>query len=69
MKLKKWEYKAFINHADLDYKKDYRFFKTIEDKVPSYLTKYFNRIIRIERLREVMVLQGFMRIDPPEPEG
>jgi hypothetical protein len=62
------EYKAFVNHADLDYKKDFRFFKALEEAVPTYLKKYFSRIIRIERLREVMVLQGFMRIDPPEPE-
>lgn len=68
IEIKEMEYKAFVNHADLDYRKDYRFFKALEDIVPDYLRKYFNRIIRIERLREVMVLQGFMRIDPPEPE-
>jgi hypothetical protein len=68
IEIKEMEYKAFVNHADLDYKKDYRFFKAMEEKVPSYLKQYFKSIIRIERLREVMVLQGFMRIDPPEPE-
>ena len=68
VEIKEMEYKAFANHADLDYKKDYHFFKAIEEKVPTYLSQYFKSIIRIERLREVMVLQGFMRIDPPEPE-
>ncbi len=68
VEIKEMEYKAYLNHADLDYKKDYRFFKAIEEKIPSYLSHYFKRIIKIERLREVMVLQGFMRIDPPEPE-
>jgi len=45
------------------------YFKATEEAVLSYLQKYFSRIILIERLREVMVLQGFMRIDPPEPEA
>jgi len=68
IEIKEMEYKAFTKHKDLDYKKDYKFFKAHEDEVPSYLQRYFKRIIKIERLREVMVLQGFMRIDPPEPE-
>lgn len=68
VEIKEMEYKAFVNHSDIDYKKDYRFFKAIEETVPTYLKKYFSRIIKIERMREVMVLQGFMRIDPPEPE-
>jgi hypothetical protein len=68
VEIKEMEYKAFVKHQDLNYKKDYKFFKAVEDEVPSYLKKYFSRIIKIERLREVMVLQGFMRIDPPEPE-
>ncbi|MCK9329704.1 MAG: DrmB family protein, partial [Candidatus Cloacimonetes bacterium] len=68
IEIKEMEYKAFVNHNELEYKKDYKFFKAFEDEVPSYLKKFFSRVIRIERLREVMVLQGFMRIDPPEPE-
>jgi hypothetical protein len=68
VEIKEMEYKALINHDELEYKRDYQFFKADEDEVPVYLKKYFSRIIKIERLREVMVLQGFMRIDPPEPE-
>lgn len=68
IEIKEMEYKAFVNHNELEYKKDYKFFKAFEDEIPSYLKKFFSRVIRIERLREVMVLQGFMRIDPPEPE-
>ena len=67
--IKEMEYKSFINHATLDYKKDYKYFKAAEENVPIYLIKYFGRLIKIERLREVVVLQGFMRIDPPEPEA
>jgi len=68
IEIKEMEYAAFTHHADPTYKKDVKYFKASEDPVPSYLQKYFSRIIRIERLREVMVLQGFLRIDPPEPE-
>jgi hypothetical protein len=68
VEIKEMEYAAFTHHADPTYKKDVKYFKAFEDPVPSYLQKYFSRIIKIERLREVMVLQGFMRIDPPEPE-
>ena len=68
VEIKEMEYKALIHHADEDYKKDYKFFKTFEEEIPAYLKRYFSRIIKVERLREVMVLQGFMRIDPPEPE-
>jgi hypothetical protein len=68
LEIKEMEYTAFTHHIDPTYKKDVRYFKAKEDAVPSYLQKYFSRLIRIERMREVMVLQGFMRIDPPEPE-
>jgi len=69
IEIKEMEYTAFTHHTDPSYKKDVRYFKAKEDAVPSILQKYFTRLIRIERLREVMVLQGFMRIDPPEPEA
>jgi hypothetical protein len=69
VEIKEMEYAAFTHHADPTYKKDVKYFKAKEDPLPSYLEKYFSRLIMIERLREVMVLQGFMRIDPPEPEA
>ena len=68
VEIKEMEYAALTHHADPTYKKDVRYFKAKEEPIPSYLKKYFSRIIMVERLREVMVLQGFMRIDPPEPE-
>lgn len=68
IEIKEMEYAAFTHHSDPTYKKDVRYFKAKEEGIPLYLQKYFSRIIMIERLREVMVLQGFMRIDPPEPE-
>lgn len=69
IEIKEMEYAAFTHHADPTYKKDVKYFKAKEDLVPLYLQKYFSRLIRVERLREVMVLQGFMRVDPPEPEA
>jgi hypothetical protein len=36
--------------------------------VPDDLKKYFSKIVQIHRLKEIMVLLGFMRNDIPEPE-
>jgi len=69
MEIKEMEYAAFTRHTEAAYKKDVIHFKVKEETVPVYLQKYFSRLIMVERLREVMVLQGFMRIDPPEPEA
>ena len=69
VEIKEMEYTAFIHHADPAYQKDIRYFKAKEEAVPPSLQTYFSRIVMIERLREVVVLQGFMRIDPPEPEA
>jgi len=69
LEIKEMEYAAFTHHADPTYKRDIRYFKAKEETIPLYLQRYFSRLIKIERLREVKVLQGFMRIDPPEPEA
>lgn len=37
--------------------------------LPEYLKKYFSRMIRITRLREVKVLLGFTRVDAPDPDA
>lgn len=66
--IKEMEYAAITNHKDLAYQTDVKFFKAEEVEVPEYLDKYFSRVIKVHRLREVMVLLGFMRIDAPEPE-
>lgn len=37
--------------------------------MPAYLSKYFSRVIRITRLREIKVLLGFTRVDAPDPDA
>lgn len=68
IEIKEMEYAAIINHKDLAYKHDYKHFKTEEVDLSNGLQKYFSRVIKIHRLREVMVLLGFMRMEAPEPE-
>lgn len=43
--------------------------KAEEDPLPSYLQKYFSKIVRVTRLREVRVLLGFTRVDAPDPDA
>ena len=68
IEIKEMEYAAITHHDDSLYKSKQDFFKASEDELPDYLKKYFNRLIKIDRLREVMVLLGFTRIESPEPE-
>lgn len=68
LNLKEMEYKAITNFKDVDNLKNERIFKAKEEELPNYLKKYFSRLIRLERLREVMVLTGFMRDSFPEPD-
>jgi len=53
------EYKAFCA-AD----KNEEYFKTETTPVPDDFTELFSQIKMVKKLREVMVLQGFKRIDP-----
>ena len=53
------EYKAFCGE---DVNEEY--FKTETTKVPDDFTGFFSKIKMVKKLREVMVLQGFKRIDP-----
>lgn len=66
--IKEMEYAAIINHTDLAYQRDVKYFKAEEVQLKKGIESYFSRIIKIHRLREVMVLLGFMRMDAPEPE-
>lgn len=68
IEIKEMEYAAITHHNDLLYQTDVKYFKAEEEPIPAYLRKYFSRVIKIHRLREVMVLLGFMRMDSPEPE-
>lgn len=44
-------------------------FKTEEVTVPDFLDGYINRMVLVRKLREVMVLKGFKRINPVANEG
>lgn len=67
--IKQMEYDAITHHADPAYASNKKHFKAEEENVPSYLKKYFSRVIRITRLREVKVLLGFTRVDAPDPDA
>ncbi len=68
IEIKEMEYAAITHHDDVQFKTDVKYFKAEEETLPNYLKPYFLRLIKIHRLREVMVLLGFMRMDSPEPE-
>ncbi|MFC6519804.1 hypothetical protein ACFQAT_08460 [Undibacterium arcticum] len=45
-------------------------FETYAEPVPESMKPYFSKIIRVARLREVRVVRGFTRINPPfDPDG
>lgn len=67
--IKRMEYKAITHHDDPTYQSNKKHFKAEEDSLPEYFSRYFSRIIRITRLREVRVLLGFTRVDSPEPDA
>lgn len=67
--IKQMEYNAIIHHNDPTYASNKKHFKAEEDALPGYLQKYFGRIIRVTRLREVRVLLGFTRVDAPDPDA
>lgn len=66
--IKHMEYNAIIHHADPAYQSNKKHFKAEEDPISSYLQKYFNKIVRVTRLLEVMVLLGCTRVDAPDPD-
>ena len=67
--IKQMEYNAITHFDDPSYESNHKHFKAEEDSLPEYLKKYFSRIIRITRLREVKVLLGFTRVDAPDPDA
>lgn len=67
--IKQMEYNAITHFDDPIYESNKKHFMAEEDALPSYLKKYFSRIIRITRLREVRVLLGFTRVDAPDPDA
>ncbi len=67
--IKQMEYDAITHHSDPAYASNKKHFKAEEEDMPSYLKKYFSRVIRITRLREVRVLMGFTRVEAPDPDA
>ena len=67
--IKLMEYQAITHHDDPTYQSNKKHFKAEEDALPEYFKRYFKRIIRITRLREVRVLLGFTRVDAPDPDA
>lgn len=67
--IKRMEYDAITHHNDPVYASNKKHFKAEEESLPEYLKKYFSRMIRITRLREVKVLLGFTRVDAPDPDA
>ena len=67
--IKQMEYNAITHHNDPAYESNKKHFKAEEDALPGYLQKYFSRIIRVTRLREVRVLLGFTRVDASDPDA
>ena len=69
LSIKKSEYLAIINHNNPVNMRSPQVFKAEESEIPSILKPYFSRVIRITRLREIMCLKGFTRLDAPDPEA
>ena len=66
---KQMEYDAITNHDDPVYSSNKMNFKAEEEPVPSAWKKYISRVIKISRLREVLVLEGFTRVSAPDPDA
>lgn len=43
-------------------------FDVVHERVPLALNQYFDKIVRVVRLREVRALRGFTRLEPPSGE-
>lgn len=67
--IKQMEYDAITHHADPAYQSNKKHFKAEEDPLPAPLQKYFKRVVRVTRLREVKVLIGFTRVDASDPDA
>lgn len=67
--IKQMEYDAITHHSDPLYASNKKHFKAEEDPLSYPLNKYFSRVVRITRLREVKVLLGFTRVDASDPDA
>ncbi|MGG2016462.1 DrmB family protein [Bacillus sp. S10(2024)] len=63
--IKEIEYESLTNFTEYTRKGD---FEAEEEEVPTDLKQYFSKIVKVHRLKEILVLLGFMRNESPEPE-
>ncbi len=66
---KQMEYDAITHHNDPVYSSNKMNFKAEEEPVPFAWKRYISRVIKISRLREVLVLEGFTRVSAPDPDA
>lgn len=69
IEIKRMEYQAITHHSDPSYASNKKHFKAEEEPVPTGLNQYFSRVVKISRLRDVMVLLGFTRVEAPDPDA
>ena len=68
--IKTMEYNAITHFNDPVYETNKKHFKAKEETdIPLDMKKYISRVINISRLREVMVLLGFTRVEAPDPDA
>ncbi|MGO1653086.1 DrmB family protein [Senegalia sp. (in: firmicutes)] len=65
--IKESEYNSILNHKSVA--KNYSNFLASEEELPEFLKTYFTRLIRIEKVREIMALKGFTRASFPDPDN
>lgn len=67
--LRQEEYLAFRNPGGNNFNQPVSDFQIRSEPVPNQLQPKIAQVILATRLREVIVLRGFTRIDPPDPEN
>ncbi|MBF4691583.1 DrmB family protein [Fusibacter ferrireducens] len=67
--LRQKEYESILKNRDMSNKKIICDFKAREVELSHELDRYITTLVRIEKLKEVMVLKGFTRSGFPDPEN
>ena len=68
LNIRQEEYRQLVYGVDTE-GRDAREFEIRNVPVPDTLRPFFSHVVRVVRLREVRVLKGFTRIDPPGDEN
>lgn len=63
------EYKALCVGYELDEEEEPEQFQAEITDISPFLSDYFDEVVLVKRLREVMALRGFRRVTPTRPEG